>query len=207
MRLLGNTAVRPRGETPRGGRGAFGHIINMARPPAAISGFRGPRHTLEVMTQKASGLRGEQSIRVRQFTEAVVRGVEPKDYLGEMLAVRNVFLQRSPRTGHPLFRYTNDPRHVELVKDPERLVEEVETYGSTLADCDEIACLAGTMLMCLGREVEWVALGFQPGSLSHVAVRAREPKSGQWVFVDPVAGPKEQDAARRAKNIHFWSVD
>lgn len=207
MRLVGNTAMHPRGATALRGLAALGHIINQPAPPHAISGFRGPRHTLEVMTQKASGPRGEQSIRVRQFTEAVVRGVEPKDYLGEILAVRNVFLQRSPRTGHPLFRYTNDPRHVELVKDPERLVEEVEAYGSTLADCDEIACLAGTMGLCLGREVEWVALGFKPGALSHVAVRIKEPKSGQWVFVDPVAGPKEQDAARRAQNIHFWSVD
>jgi hypothetical protein len=204
MRFLPHMAQRL--PNPLGAR-TPGHVIGAAAPPQRLTPFGGPRHTLEVMTEKAQGLRGEQSIRVRQFTEAVVRGVEPKDYLGEILAVRHVFLQRSPRTGAPLFRYTNDPRHVELVKDPERLVEEVEVFGSTLADCDEIACLAGTMALCLGREVEWVALGFRPGSLSHVAVRVREPKSGQWIFLDAVAGPNERQAAQRAQNVQFWSVD
>lgn len=184
-----------------------GHVIGVGAPPTRIVPFGGPRHTLEKMEEAAIGPRGEQSIRVRQFTEAVVRGLEPKDYLGEIVAVRNVFLQRSPRTGAPLFRYMNDPRHVELVKDPERMVEEVETLGSTQVDCDEITCLAGTMCLCLGREVEWVALGFQPGSLSHVGVRVREPKSNHWIWLDAVAGPREREAAMRAKNIRFWSVD
>lgn len=176
-------------------------------PPARIVPFRGPDHTLERMEVAALGPRGEQSVKVRQFTEAVTRHLEPKDYLGEILAVRNVFLQRSPVTGAPLFRYLNDPRHVELIKDPERLVAEVEAYGSTQADCDELTCLAGAMALCLGREVEWVAMGFQPGSLTHVACRVREPKSGRWIFVDAVAGPREREAMTRAKNKKFWSID
>jgi hypothetical protein len=211
MRLLPTTATYPRaGVHPSaraGVRAAFGGVINQPAPPVAMSSFRGPRHTLEVMADKASGPRGEQSFRVRQFTEAVVRQLEPKDYLGEILACRNVFLQRSPQSGAPLFRYMNDPRHVELVKDPERMVEEIEMFGSTQVDCDEIACLAATMCMCLGREVELVALGFSPGSLSHVACRVKEPKSGRWIFIDPVAGPKERDAAQRAQEIRYWSVD
>lgn len=211
MRLLPNTTMHPRSGYPSGARsavrGALGHIINHPAPAVSLSAFRGPQHTLEVMGAKASGPRGEQSFRVRQFAEAVTRYLEPKDYLGEIIACRNVFLQRSPKTGAPLFRYMNDPRHVELVKDPERMVEEIEMYGSTQVDCDEIACLAATMCMCLGREVELVALGFTPGSLSHVAVRVKEPKSGTWIFIDPVAGPKERDAAKRAREVRFWSVD
>lgn len=169
--------------------------------------FRGPRHTLEAMEEKALGPRGERSYPVRQFTEEVTRYLQPKDYLGEILAIRNVFVQRNPRTGAPLFRYMNDPRHVELLKDPERIVTEIDTYGSTLVDCDDITCFAGTMALQLGREVEWVALGFAPGSLSHVALRVKEPKSGKWVFVDPVAGPREREAAERAVNVRYWSLD
>jgi hypothetical protein len=159
------------------------------------------------MERAALGARGEQSHRVRQFAEEVTRHVEPKDYLGEIIAIRNVFLQRSPKTGAPLFRYMNDPLHVELVKDPERLITEVDQHGSTVADCDELACLAGTLCLVVGRVVEFVALGFAPRSLSHVGARVREPKSGQWIWVDAVAGPKEREAADRAKNVVFWSLD
>jgi hypothetical protein len=176
-------------------------------PPAKVTAFQGPKHTLEVMASKALGPRGEQSVPVRQFTEWVVRHLEPKDYLGEIIAIRNVFLQRSPFNGAPLFRYMNDPRHVELLKDPERMVTEINLYGSTIADCDELTLLAGTMGLQLGREVEWVALGFFPDSLSHVGVRVREPKSGQWIWLDAVAGPREREAAQRAKNVAFWSLD
>lgn len=176
-------------------------------PPTRLTPFTGPAHTLRVMEDKALGARGEQSFLVRQFAEEVTRHVEPKDYLGEIIAVRNVFLQRSPMTGAPLFRYTNDPRHVELLKDPERMVTELKYYGSTLVDCDEITLLAGTMCLTLGREVEWVALGFMPRQLSHVGTRVREPKSNRWIWLDAVAGPREREAAATAKNVAFWSLD
>jgi hypothetical protein len=172
---------------------------------AVVRPFRGPRHTLESMEKLALGPRGEQSFRVRQFAETIVRYLEPKDYLGEIIAVRNVFLQRGPH-GAPLFRYANDPLHVELVKDPERMVTELDMYGSTLCDCDEITCLAGTLCLTLGREVEWVAMGFSPGQLTHVGVRVKEPKSNQWIWLDAVAGPREAEAAARAKTIKFWSL-
>lgn len=174
---------------------------------ATVSPFGGPEHTLRSMVSHAIGDRGEKSFPVRQFAESVVRHVEPKDYLGEILAVRNVFVQRAPAGRMPLFRYTNDPRHVEMIKDPQRMVEEINEYGSTICDCDEIAMMAATMCLTLGREVEFVGLGFSPGKLTHVAARVKEPKSGKWVFVDAVAGPKEREAASRAKHIVFWSLD
>ncbi len=186
--------------------GGLGHYF-ADRPRSSVTPFEGPRHTLQVMERVALGERGEQSFLVRQFTEFVIKGLWPKDYLSEIIAIRNVFLQPSPWTGRPLIRYTNDPRHVELVKDPERLVTEINESGSTIADCDEIACLAGTMALTLGREVEWVALGFAPNSLSHVGVRVMEPKSHEWIWLDAVAGPREREAATRAQTVAFWSLD
>lgn len=164
--------------------------------------------TLSAMERIALGPRGEQSLLVRGFTEHVTRHVAPKDYLGEILAVRNVFLQPSPWVpGTPLFRYVNDPRHVEWIKDPQRLVEEINEHGTTQLDCDESSVCAATMCLQLGREVEFVALGFSPGQLTHVAVRVREPKTNRWIFVDPVAGPREREAAHTAKEIKTWSLD
>lgn len=200
---LAPAQLAARRTTPRRG---FGHYF-ADQPPARVTAFEGPKHTLEVMERVALGARGEQSFRVRQFTEFVIRGLWPKDYLSEIIAIRNVFLQPSPWTARPLVRYTNDPRHVELVKDPERLVTEINQLGSTIADCDEIACLAGTMALSLGREVEWVALGFAPRTLSHVGVRVLEPKSHEWIWLDAVAGPREREAASRAQTVAFWSLD
>jgi hypothetical protein len=154
---------------------------------------------------------------VRRFTEWATEDVFPKDYLGEILAIRNIFLARVPVSRQPgaapgpptkpLFRYMNDPRHVEWIKDPQRMVEEIALNGNTTVDCDEISVMAAVMGLQLGREVEFVALGFAPKQLTHVAARIKEPKSEKWIFVDPVAGPREREAARTAKEVLTWSLD
>ena len=196
-------AFRPVG--PAAGSRALGFLG--ASPSVSLSAFRGPEHTMEAMAEHALGPYGEKSMLVRQFTEWVVREVQPKDYLGEILAVRNIFVQPSPwRPGAALFRYANDPRHVEMVKTPERMVREIMENGSTVMDCDEYACMAATMCLQLGREAEFVAIGFEPGSLSHVGMRAKEPKSNTWIWVDGVAGPREAEAIRRAKNVKILKV-
>ena len=160
------------------------------------------------MAAHALGENGEKHMLCRWFTEYVVQDVHPKDYLGEILAVRNCFVQQSPwRAGTPLFRYSNDPRHVELVKTPRRMVEEIRERGCTVVDCDDIACMAATMCLQIGREVELVALGFEPKVLSHVGVRVKEPKTSRWIWLDGVAGPREREAAQRAKELMVLSLD
>jgi hypothetical protein len=177
-------------------------------PQAHVRPFRGPRDTLAKMADHVLGDFGERSMLVRQFTEFVTRDVWPKSYLSEILAIRNVFVQLSPwRPGTPLFKYTNDPRHVELVKTPERMVREIRESGTTVVDCDEVASMAATMLCQVGRRVELVAMGFVPASLSHVAVRAEEPKTHQWILLDGIAGPREREAAGRVKELLTWNLD
>lgn len=186
----------------------FGSFLGAPPESTRLKGFTGPKDTLQSMEKLAHGARGEQSYVVRQFTEWVTKDLFPKDYLGEILAVRNCFLQPSPtRPGVPMFRYMNDPRHVEWIKDPQRMVEEVVQTGSCICDCDEIALLGATMSMQLGREVEFVALGFAPRSLTHVGYRVKEPKSNTWIWVDPVAGPREREAAETAVEVLPWSID
>jgi len=176
-------------------------------PPSRLGEFHGAEDTLKSMAKAVLGDRGERSFPVRQLAEWVVRDVEPKDYLGEILCVRNFFVQRSPwRPGTPIIRYTNDPRHVELVKDPQRMVEEIAQHGTVLADCDESTALGATLLLQLGRECEFVALGFG-AQLTHVGLRCQEPKSKRWIWLDSVAGPREREAAATASQKLFWSLD
>jgi hypothetical protein len=169
--------------------------------------FSGARDTLVKMQEVVLGPHGEHSPLVRQFAEWVVRDRAPKDKHGEILAVRNIFVQDSPwRPGTPLFRYTNDPRHIEWVKRPERIVREISEHGTSLVDCDDMAAMAAALVLHLGREPEFVALGYN-GQLTHVGLRVREPKSGRWIWIDTVAGPREREAAEKAQQRLFWSLD
>lgn len=184
------------------------HAFLGAPPRTRTRPFLGPEDTLVAMAKIAHGPRGEQSPLVHVFQSWVTRDLAPKDYLSEILAVRNVLVQPSPwRPGHPLFRYQNDPTHVELIKDPQRLVEEINATGSCDGDCDDATLLAATLCLHMGREVELVALGFGTDrELTHVACRVREPKTNAWIWVDPIAGPREAESAARATTKLFHSL-
>jgi len=160
------------------------------------------------MSKNALGPDGEQSILVRRFTEWVTGQAWPKCYLSEILAIRNMAVQPSPTMPWvPILKYSNDNRHVEFCKTPSRIVKEIMQNGYSVVDCDDVSTLLAAMLLTIGREVELVAMGFSPRSLSHVAVRAKEPKSGQWILLDGVAGPREREAAGKAVELLIRSLD
>lgn len=171
-----------------------------AAPPTTYAPFRGPETTIIEMRRAILGSRGERSVRVRTVVEMVTRALQPKDYLSEIIAIRN-FVAES-------VRYMNDPASIEWVKDPERLIEEWEATGRATGDCDDKATLLATMLRQLGREVEIVTVGFGlPGSYSHVFPRVKEPKSGQWIVTDTVAGTREATMLRSVTTYKIWRID
>jgi len=152
------------------------------------------------MIENVKGPRGERSAKVRAMTEDVVRHITPKDYLSEILAVRNFVAERC--------RYLNDPLTTEWVKDPERIVDEISTMGISPCDCDEIAQLIATMTRQCGREAQFVTVGFsRPGQYTHVFTRVKEPKSGKWIVCDPVAGTEEAKMLKRVATFKIWSID
>jgi hypothetical protein len=152
------------------------------------------------MVEVAQGNRGERSIFVRSVTEEVIGQLWPKDYLGEILAVNNWVSEKVV--------YLNDPLHVELVKDPQRLCEEVKSRGHARGDCDDIAVLISTMCMQLGRKAQFVCAGFgRTGDYSHVFARVQEPRSEEWVVCDPVAGTNVKNMLSRITTYQIWSCD
>jgi transglutaminase-like putative cysteine protease len=137
---------------------------------------------------------------VRGAVEYCIRGLQPKDYLSEILAVRNFVGEK--------VKYANDPIALEMVKDPQRLIEEISKHGVAVGDCDDCALLSATMFRQLGREAEFVTVGFgAPNNFSHVFTRVKEPKSGRWVAVDTVAGTREASMLARVTTWKAWKID
>lgn len=170
------------------------------QPPHTLSGFTGAPDTVRAMIRAAQGPRGEKSMLVRSVVERITANMQPKDYLGEIVAIRNWVAEN--------VRYLNDPLHVELVKDPQRLIEEYVSTGQAVGDCDDMACLIATMCLQLGRVAEFVIVGFgEQGHYSHVFTRVLEPKSGKWIVCDPVAGTDERKMLERVTTFETWSLD
>jgi hypothetical protein len=168
--------------------------------PSTLSGFSGAPDTLVAMIQAAQGPRGEQSIVVRTLLDNILSRMAPKDYAGEIVAVRNWVAEH--------VRYMNDPLHVEMVKTPQTMVEEYQQRGVAQGDCDDIACMIGTLHLCLGREAQLLPVGFgAPGHLSHVFERCKEPRTNQWIVCDPVAGTREREMLEKITTYQIWSLD
>ena len=182
------------------GRGGLGDLPYLATRPVELSGFDGAPDTLRAMVRAAQGPRGEQSMVVRSVVDDIVAGLQPKDYAGEIVAVRNWVAEN--------VRYTNDPIHVELVKSPQTIVEEYLARGVATGDCDDIACITGAMHLQLGRNCQLMPVGFgATGHYSHVFERCQEPRTGAWIVCDPVAGTHERNMLGRISTYQIWSLD
>ena len=169
-------------------------------PPQVLAHFNGPSDTIRLMIRLCLGDRGERSILVRTMKDHIVRELQPKDYLGEILAVRNFAAER--------IRYSNDAVAVEQVQDPQRICEQILERGKAVGDCDDIALWIAAMCRQLGRETEFVTVGFgDPGHYSHVFTRVLEPRSGEWIVCDPVAGTTEASMLSRVKTWKAWKID
>jgi len=152
------------------------------------------------MVELLKGNRGERSTLCRNMKDHIVRELKEKDYLSEILAIRNFAAEK--------LRYSNDALAVEQVQDPERLCDQIIKYGKAVCDCDEVALFIATMCRQAGREAEFVIVGFgETGSYSHVFTRVKEPKSGQWIVCDPVAGLDEGGMLSRVTTYQVWSIN
>lgn len=150
--------------------------------------------TVRKMDQLASGPRGELSSKVRLTVENVIREVEPKDRLSQMAALYDWL------TAH--WSYVNDPIEVELVKDPERILEEVERHGRALGDCDDASTFLVAACRTIGIPATFTRVGFDARQLgdsySHVYAVATD-QYGRQVVLDPVAGPRTSEMLGRTK--------
>jgi hypothetical protein len=135
-------------------------------------GYQGTRKTLEHV--QALVRQGAKDFYVRQKAIDILlqRGVQPKDYLGEIQALFEWVQQN--------VRYTKDPYRVEVLHSARRLLE------LRAGDCDDMTILLAAMLEAIGHPTRLVIVGpnpLQPRLFSHIYPEANH--RGRWIPLDP----------------------
>jgi hypothetical protein len=160
------------------------HPFDLSGGRVVTQAFKGAPMTVKAII--AASLAAQTKMQVRELAERICRELRSKDYLSEALAVYHYVLANT--------RYTRDPRTVELVKAPYRIIDEMLAGERPLIDCDDMTVLIATLLLSLGHSVRIVTAAFanqfykQERQYSHVFAQAYEPKSKTWFTLDPVAG-------------------
>jgi hypothetical protein len=164
--------------------------------------FKGAPHTVALIKRYA--LEAQSNPRVRLLAEEIITDLNSKDYLSEIAAIYYFVLENT--------RYANDPRTVELVRRPERIITELESGKTPSLDCDDLVTFQAALLLSLGREVRIVTVAFQRAmyrgqvQYSHVYLQVREPRSGKWIVLDPVAAEDTAQMLSRAKELKIWPL-
>jgi transglutaminase-like putative cysteine protease len=177
--------------------------------------FHGASHTVEHIKRLALEAQGDYQVRL--LAEDIVGRLGSKDYLSEILAVYYWVCSH--------VRYANDPRTIELVRSPgellRRLKENVATLRAAWAgnyswkpsvDCDDITLLLASLFLALGREVRIVTVAFRHAfyngerQFQHVYLQVREPRTMQWIVVDPVAAESTGQMLRKVKAVKIWPI-
>lgn len=182
------------------------------------SPFQGAPHTVSHIRKLA--IQCQRHYPLRLLAEEIVGRLDSKDFLSEILSVYYWVLGNT--------RYANDPRNVELVRSPREVLSRLQRVVADLLpiaragssatawrpslDCDDLVCLICGLFLCLGRQVQIVTVAFHDQFVngqrqySHVYIRVREPRTGQWIVLDPVAAEGASEMLKRVKAVKIWPV-
>lgn len=171
--------------------------------------FRGAPHTVAHIKRVALEAQGFYPLRL--LAEDIVGQLGSKDYLSEILAIYYWVLSH--------MRYANDPRTVELVRSPREMLQRLKRAVTQLrsgwrpsVDCDDLTALLVALFLSMGREVRILTVAFRDAfyagkrQYQHVYVQVREPRTGQWIVLDPVAAEAAGEMLRRVKAVKIWPI-
>jgi hypothetical protein len=170
--------------------------------PIVTEPFRGAPHTVHHIKRVA--LEAQAYYPLRLLAEDIVAAIGSKDALSEILAIYYWVLAHT--------RYANDPKTIELVRSPRLIVDRLRAGAKPSVDCDDLTALLCAMFLAMGREVRIVTVAFKNAfyngqrQYQHVYLQVREPRSGQWIVLDPVAAESAGEMLRRVKAVKIWPV-
>lgn len=163
--------------------------------------YRGAPTTVGVI--KDAMLNAQESYEVRELAEDICGEIAAKDFRSEPLAIYYFFLTHT--------RYMRDPRTIELVRDPIRVIQQIKEGRRPSVDCDDLTAAIGTVCLSVGCPVQICTVAFKhmfygkERQYSHVFCQAKDP-SGVWLVLDPVAGKKTKEMLGRVVAAKTWTV-
>lgn len=167
-----------------------------------LGDFTGAPATVELVKKYA--LQAQHDTTIRLTAEEVIQHLGSKDYASELLAVYHFVLRYT--------RYANDPRTVELVKKPGWVAREIANGRVPSLDCEDLTAFIAALCLALGREVRVVTVAFDDvrhrgeRQYSHIFAQIREPRTGRWVTLDPVAAEDTLQMLSRIRALKIWPV-
>ena len=164
--------------------------------------YRGAPQTIAVI--KKAVLDAQARPVVRAFAEEITQKLRSKDTVSEALAFYHAILHHT--------RYMRDHRNVEYVRAPWVVIQQIRSGMIPGLDCDDITALLCALAAVTGAECRAVTVAFKnmffqgKRQYSHVFAQIKEPRTGAWLTLDPVAGDKTQEMKSRIVAAKFWPI-
>jgi hypothetical protein len=164
--------------------------------------YRGAEQTVAVIRREA--LRDQSDYAVRQLAEKISGGLLSKGYRDEYLAIYFFVLAHT--------RYMRDPRTVELVRSPRVMAREILAGKRPSVDCDDMAALICALVLAVGGQCRVVTVAFRNmfykrrRQYSHVFAQAYDPRTSEWITLDPVAANKSRKMLNRSVAAKVFPV-
>jgi hypothetical protein len=105
---------------------------------------------------------------VRELALGLIRGIAPRDYMGEISRIFQ-WVQQS-------IRYTKDPVALELLQSARRIL------GDRAGDCDDFTILTSALLQAIGHQTRIKTIAVRPGEYHHVYPEVSF--QGTWLPLD-----------------------
>lgn len=164
--------------------------------------YRGAPTTVEVIREAV--IESQHHYIIREMVEEICSDVQSKDHVSEPLAIYYFTCANT--------RYMRDPRTVELVRAPRVIAEEISQGLRPSLDCDDMAAFILALAASAGCKGRVVTVAFRDmfyngeRQYSHVYAQVQDPRTGQWISLDPVAGPKIGEMQRKAVAVKTWPI-
>lgn len=171
--------------------------------PTSRVAYGGAPQTIRLMGRAA--LEDGSHFETRKLVEMICEHLDSKDYGSEYQALYYFILQRT--------RYMRDPRRTELVRAPYVVSKQIAAGHRPSLDCDDMSTWLCAALLAVGGQPELVTVAFAnlfymgQRQYSHVFVRVKEPRSGKYVILDPVAAERTPEMLRKVVAAATWPIE
>jgi len=129
-------------------------------------GRAGIRATLKLMSQLVKQYKANPDI--RELALRLTSQLPQKNFGGEVKILHQFVREH--------IRYVKDIRGIETIQTP------LQTLRLRAGDCDDKSTLVASLLEAIGHPTRLIAVGFSPGTLSHVLVQTK--LGSKWIGVE-----------------------